>query len=150
MHKLRSPPSCRADRTAAPSGRNNNCTIYSQTVMSEFPAGSLRRKMKPYVCTVLCDARRFSSSVRALLHRLSFCRPWTSCPIFSLFRNILPHLILYQTASPLSIGVMGKIGDNLVYELETNTSNFMTKLSDDPDHVKSYFDHPALDKYKLN
>ena len=37
-----------------------------------------------------------------------------------------------------------------VDELETNTSNFMTKLSDDPDHVKSYFDHPALDKYKLN
>lgn len=36
-----------------------------------------------------------------------------------------------------------------VEELESNTSDFMDKLSSDPDHVKSYFDHPALLKYKL-
>ena len=36
-----------------------------------------------------------------------------------------------------------------VEELESNTSDFMDKLSGDPDHVKSYFDHPALLKYKL-
>ena len=35
-----------------------------------------------------------------------------------------------------------------VEELETNTSQFMEKLSDDSDHVKSYFNHPASDKYK--
>ena len=37
-----------------------------------------------------------------------------------------------------------------VEELETNTQEFMSKLSDDPDHVQSYFDHPALDNYKLD
>ena len=37
-----------------------------------------------------------------------------------------------------------------VEELEANTSQFMEKLSDDSDHVKSYFNHPALDKYKLD
>lgn len=37
-----------------------------------------------------------------------------------------------------------------VDELEANTSEFMEKLSGNADHVKSYFDHPALEKYKLN
>lgn len=37
-----------------------------------------------------------------------------------------------------------------VEELEANTSQFMEKLSDDSDHVKSYFNHPALDKYMLD
>ena len=35
-------------------------------------------------------------------------------------------------------------------ELENNTSEFMKKLSDDNEHIKSYFDHPALDKYRLD
>ena len=37
-----------------------------------------------------------------------------------------------------------------VQELEANASAFMSRVSDDPDHVKSYFDHPALNKYKLD
>ena len=37
-----------------------------------------------------------------------------------------------------------------VQELETNTSAFLNRLSDDPDHVKAYFDHPSLVKYKLS
>jgi transposase len=37
-----------------------------------------------------------------------------------------------------------------VEELETNTQEFMSKLSDDPDRVQSYFDHPALDNYKFD
>ena len=36
-----------------------------------------------------------------------------------------------------------------VQELEVNTSEFMDSLSADSDHVKAYFDHPALDCYKL-
>jgi hypothetical protein len=36
-----------------------------------------------------------------------------------------------------------------VQELETNTSEFMNKLSTEPDHVKAYFDHPTLAHYKL-
>ena len=36
-----------------------------------------------------------------------------------------------------------------VQELEANTSEFMDCLSADPDHVKAYFDHPALESYKL-
>lgn len=37
-----------------------------------------------------------------------------------------------------------------VQELEINTSEFMDGLSADPDHVKAYFDHPALENYKLH
>ena len=37
-----------------------------------------------------------------------------------------------------------------VEELEANTQEFMDKLSDDSAHVKSYFNHPALDDYKLD
>lgn len=37
-----------------------------------------------------------------------------------------------------------------IQELEENISAFMGRISDDPDHVKSYFDHPSLEKYKLN
>ena len=37
-----------------------------------------------------------------------------------------------------------------VRELEANTAAFMGRISEDSDHVKSYFDHPALDKYKLD
>lgn len=36
-----------------------------------------------------------------------------------------------------------------IRELEANTSAFMNRLSDEPDHVKAYFDHPSLVKYKL-
>ena len=34
-------------------------------------------------------------------------------------------------------------------ELEVRTTGFMQKLSDDPNHVKAYFDHPVLEPYKL-
>lgn len=37
-----------------------------------------------------------------------------------------------------------------IQELEANTSEFMTKLSGDSDHVKAYFNHPALKSYKLD
>ena len=37
-----------------------------------------------------------------------------------------------------------------VRELEAHTAAFMGRISEDSDHVKSYFDHPALDKYKLD
>ena len=37
-----------------------------------------------------------------------------------------------------------------VEELEANAQEFMDKLSDDSDHVKSYFNHPALVDYKLD
>ena len=37
-----------------------------------------------------------------------------------------------------------------VRELEANTAAFMGRISVDSDHVKSYFVHPALDKYKLD
>lgn len=36
-----------------------------------------------------------------------------------------------------------------VQELEANASAFMGRLSNDPDHVKAYFDHPVLQPYKL-
>ena len=36
-----------------------------------------------------------------------------------------------------------------IRELEANTSAFMNRLSDEPDRVKAYFDHPSLAKYKL-
>ena len=37
-----------------------------------------------------------------------------------------------------------------VNELEANATAFMTKLSGDSDHVKTYFNHPALKSYKLD
>ena len=37
-----------------------------------------------------------------------------------------------------------------VRELEANTAAFMGRISEDSDHVKSYFDHPALDRYKFD
>ena len=37
-----------------------------------------------------------------------------------------------------------------VQELEANTSEFMNRLSDDPDHVKAYFDHPTLAPYSFD
>ena len=46
------------------------------------------------------------------------------------------------------IGTQAMVRD--VQELEANASAFMSRISDDPDHVRSYFDHPALDKYKLD
>lgn len=46
-----------------------------------------------------------------------------------------------------SIGTQAMVQD--IQELEANTSAFMGLLSDDPDHVKAYFDHPSLVKYKL-
>ena len=33
-------------------------------------------------------------------------------------------------------------------DLQQNADAFMSSLEDDPDHVKSYFDHPALDSYR--
>ena len=46
-----------------------------------------------------------------------------------------------------SIGSQAMVQD--IQELEANTSAFMDRLSDDPVHVKAYFDHPSLLKYKL-
>lgn len=46
-----------------------------------------------------------------------------------------------------SIGSQAMVQD--IQELEDNTSAFMGRLSGDPDHVKAYFDHPALTKYNL-
>jgi len=47
-----------------------------------------------------------------------------------------------------TIGSQAMVQD--IQELEDNTSAFMGRLSGDPDHVKAYFDHPALTKYKLD
>ena len=46
-----------------------------------------------------------------------------------------------------TIGTQSMVQD--ILELEANTSAFMGRLSDDPEHVKAYFDHPSLAKYKL-
>ena len=46
-----------------------------------------------------------------------------------------------------TIGSQAMVQD--IQELEANTSAFMGRLSDDPEHVKAYFDHPSLVKYKL-
>ena len=46
-----------------------------------------------------------------------------------------------------SIGTQAMVKN--VQELEANTSEFMDALSADPNHVKAYFDHPALESYKL-
>ena len=47
-----------------------------------------------------------------------------------------------------SIGTQAMVQD--IQELESNTSAFMDRLSGNPGHVKAYFDHPALTKYKLD
>lgn len=47
-----------------------------------------------------------------------------------------------------SIGTQAMVQNT--QELEENTAAFMGRISEDPDHVKSYFDHPPLEKYKLN
>ena len=47
-----------------------------------------------------------------------------------------------------NLGTQAMVKD--VYELESNTTDFMTQLSGDPDHVKAYFDHPVLQPYKLD
>ena len=47
-----------------------------------------------------------------------------------------------------SIGSQAMVQD--IQELQDNTFAFMNRLSDDPDHVKAYFDHPSLVKYKLD
>ena len=46
-----------------------------------------------------------------------------------------------------TIGTQSMVQD--IQELEANTSAFMGRLSHDPGHVKAYFDHPSLAKYKL-
>ena len=46
-----------------------------------------------------------------------------------------------------TIGSQAMVQD--IQELEANTSAFMGRLSDDPEHVKAYFDHPSLANYKL-
>ncbi len=46
------------------------------------------------------------------------------------------------------IGTQAMVQD--IQELQDNTSAFMGRLSGEPDHVKAYFDHPALTKYKLD
>ena len=46
-----------------------------------------------------------------------------------------------------TIGTQSMVQD--IQELEANTSAFMGRLSHDPEHVKAYFDHPSLVKYKL-
>ena len=47
-----------------------------------------------------------------------------------------------------NIGSQAMVND--ISELESNTNDFMNSLSDDPDHVKAFFGHPALIKYKLD
>ncbi len=47
-----------------------------------------------------------------------------------------------------NLGTQAMVKD--VTELEDNTNAFMSRLSDDEDHVKAYFDHPALSSYKLS
>ncbi len=37
-----------------------------------------------------------------------------------------------------------------VQELEMHTNSFMTRISEDSEHVKSYFNHPALNVYELD
>ena len=37
-----------------------------------------------------------------------------------------------------------------VQELVSNTTQFMSQVSSDPEHVKAYFDHPVLHSYKLS
>ena len=39
---------------------------------------------------------------------------------------------------------------NNVKELEDNANSFMSGLSNDPDHVSSYFEHPSLKPYKID
>ena len=46
-----------------------------------------------------------------------------------------------------NLGTQAMVKD--VTKLEDNTNAFMSRLSDDEDHVKAYFDHPALSSYKL-
>ena len=47
-----------------------------------------------------------------------------------------------------NLGTQAMVKD--VQELESNTNEFMAKISGDPDHVKAYFNHPVLNSYKLN
>ena len=47
-----------------------------------------------------------------------------------------------------NIGTQAMVKD--VKELEDHTNSFMKRLSEDKDHVKSYFDHPAIKAYKLD
>lgn len=47
----------------------------------------------------------------------------------------------------VGIGTQAIVQD--VRELGANTSAFMDRISEDPGHVKSYFDHPSLEKYKF-
>ncbi len=47
-----------------------------------------------------------------------------------------------------NLGTQAMVKD--VHELESNTTDFMTQLSGDPDHVKAYFDHSVLQPYKLD
>ena len=46
-----------------------------------------------------------------------------------------------------NLGTQAMVKD--LQELESNTTEFMSQLSGDPDHVKAYFDHPVLQPYKL-
>ena len=47
-----------------------------------------------------------------------------------------------------NLGTQAMVKD--VGELEANTNAFMDRISKDSDHVKAYFDHPALSAYKLS
>ena len=47
-----------------------------------------------------------------------------------------------------NLGTQAMVKD--VQELELNTTQFMTQVSNDPEHVKAYFDHPTLQSYKLS
>ena len=47
-----------------------------------------------------------------------------------------------------NLGTQAMVKD--VAELEDNTNAFMSRLSEDEDHVKAYFDHPSLTDYKLD
>ena len=47
-----------------------------------------------------------------------------------------------------NIGTQAMVKD--AQELEAHTNSFMTRISEDSEHVKSYFNHPVLKAYKLD
>ena len=63
-------------------------------------------------------------------------------------RCIIANWALNNNDLKQSIGTQAMVQD--IQELQDNTSAFMGRLSGEPHHVKAYFDHPALTKYKLD
>lgn len=60
--------------------------------------------------------------------------------------HLLPYSPEYNPDEHLNNDLKQSIGTQAmvqnIQELEANTFAFMSRLSDDPDHVKAYFDHP--------